>query len=71
MISKLAYAIYEDRIKEEARLGLPLGSAESDWRRAEQIIEFCNSPVKNTWQYGNFLDDHMKHIAVYERLKTC
>jgi hypothetical protein len=67
--SKLAYTIYEDRIKEEARIGVSLGDQDSDWRRAEAIIRFCESPKENTWQWGDFLDDNFKYIAVYERLK--
>lgn len=70
MTEKLAYAIYEDRIAEEERVGFSLGDQNSDWHRAEKIIVFCESPRKDTWKWHNELDDNMKYIAVYERLKS-
>ena len=69
MIEKLAYELYLDRIKEEERCQIPLGNAESDWRRAEQIITFFKSPRENTWKWGNTWDDYAKHWGTYQRLK--
>jgi hypothetical protein len=71
MIQKLAFAIYEDRIVEEKRCDMSLGNQDSDWKRAEQIISFCENPRKDTWKWHNELDDNIKYIAVYERLKAC
>ena len=70
MIDKLAYIIYEDRIAEEERIGFSLGNQDSDWRRAEKIVSFCENPRKDTWKWHSELDDNMKYIAVYERLKS-
>jgi hypothetical protein len=69
MVSKLAYAIYEDRIAEEKRCDMSLGNQDSDWLRAEKIINFFESPRKNTWEWGNTWDDYAKYYPIYERLK--
>jgi hypothetical protein len=69
MIAKLAYAIYEDRIREERRVGFSLGSSESDWLRAERIIDFFQSPWQDTWQWRAKFEDYEKYIGIYERLK--
>jgi hypothetical protein len=67
---KLAYTIYEDRIAEEKRTDISLGDADSDWRRAERVIEFCEKEKREgDWMWCAFRSDNFKYIVVYERLK--
>jgi hypothetical protein len=75
MTEKLAYIVYLIRIAEEKRMAedygieISLGDKESDWRRAEEIIDFFSSPPKDTLAWHSKLDDLIKYKAIYERLK--
>lgn len=67
---KLAYILWQDRIKEEERVGFSLGSTESDWIRAEKIINFFESPRRDNWEWYSQLDDNIRYAKIYEELKS-
>lgn len=70
MIAKLAYILWQDRIKEEERVGFSLGSAENDWIRADKIINFFESPRRDSWEWHSQLDDNIRYAKIYEELKS-
>lgn len=66
---KLAYIIYLRRIKEEERIDLILGNSDSDYRRAQNMVEFFEEPKSDSYSWKMQFEDYEDYYADYLKLK--